>query len=291
MLEAGLRFNSQYQNARSGQLGSDSSFTFRQNSLTLSGGTQWTPLDALSLKLHFGTNVRPPAINERFSNGLHHGSARIEEGDVKLEAERSWKIVNSISYRSGRLLVDLAGYYHHFNNYIYLISDSTTRLTVRGAFPVFSFRQVGASVYGADAFIQLGLFRGHSIKTTYSTVRGEDKNRNYLPYMPQDNWKNEYRITIDTLKGWREIHFSAEAEQVWQLDRANEVEDLLPPPEGYFLINLYVGGERNFFNNKWQISFEIENLLNIKYRNYLNAMRYFANERGRNLQLKIKWEF
>lgn len=42
-----------------------------------------------------------------------------------------------------------------------------------------------------------------------------------------------------------------------------------------------------FFN----ISAQADNILNNMYRDYLNRLRYFANEEGINVKLALKWSF
>jgi iron complex outermembrane receptor protein len=37
--------------------------------------------------------------------------------------------------------------------------------------------------------------------------------------------------------------------------------------------------------------FGVSNLFNVSYRDYMNAFRYFALDRGRNISLKIKMPF
>jgi len=39
------------------------------------------------------------------------------------------------------------------------------------------------------------------------------------------------------------------------------------------------------------INLTVTNLLNSKYRDYLNRFRYYADETGRNISLKIKYSF
>jgi iron complex outermembrane receptor protein len=41
-------------------------------------------------------------------------------------------------------------------------------------------------------------------------------------------------------------------------------------------------------HSKIQVSLNINNLLNTSYRNYLNRLRFFADDLGRNFQLQIK---
>ena len=65
----------------------------------------------------------------------------------------------------------------------------------------------------------------------------------------------------------------------------SDIFDFKDVPDGYFLID---------FGWKFKIadfsaSVEVKNLLNKKYRNYLNEMRYFADEMGRNFLFNISY--
>ena len=39
------------------------------------------------------------------------------------------------------------------------------------------------------------------------------------------------------------------------------------------------------------VAFNVENLFNVSYRNYLNRLRYFADEVGRNFNIKLKFNY
>jgi iron complex outermembrane receptor protein len=39
------------------------------------------------------------------------------------------------------------------------------------------------------------------------------------------------------------------------------------------------------------LSFKISNLLNTSYRNYLNRLRYFSDDLGRNFSLSMSYKF
>ena len=58
-------------------------------------------------------------------------------------------------------------------------------------------------------------------------------------------------------------------------------------PDGYFLLDL----SWKFNVDDFSFSFMIKNLLNKKYRNYLNHMRYFADELGRNFIFNLSYSF
>ena len=67
----------------------------------------------------------------------------------------------------------------------------------------------------------------------------------------------------------------------------SEIFDFTDAPNGYFILNLA-------WRFKWKNfggSIAVENLLNNSYRDYLNEMRYFADELGRNIRFTINYRF
>lgn len=77
----------------------------------------------------------------------------------------------------------------------------------------------------------------------------------------------------------RQAHWDPEAE-------------LAAPPGDYFLVNLRIDtGWKSGGGRTWFTGIAVENLLNVRYRNYLNRLRYFADETGRNLVFRVRLEF
>mgnify|MGYP001353723073 FL=1 len=74
--------------------------------------------------------------------------------------------------------------------------------------------------------------------------------------------------------------------------RFNENEEIAPPPEAYQLFHASVLMpvlEKEKI--KAQLSIEVRNLLNTKYRDYLNRFRYFTDAQGRNINIHLKINF
>ena len=71
-----------------------------------------------------------------------------------------------------------------------------------------------------------------------------------------------------------------------------ELVDISTPPKAYHLVN-FTSNIDLFTNNETPInlSFKISNLLNTSYRNYLNRLRYFSDDLGRNFSLSMSYKF
>ncbi|MEZ4847667.1 MAG: hypothetical protein R3B93_03380 [Bacteroidia bacterium] len=70
-----------------------------------------------------------------------------------------------------------------------------------------------------------------------------------------------------------------------------EGQDFTEPPDGYSLIHAKAGMTMPLDKFRLQFGLTVDNLLNVTYRNYLNRFRYFADEMGRNISVKVKVVF
>jgi iron complex outermembrane receptor protein len=67
--------------------------------------------------------------------------------------------------------------------------------------------------------------------------------------------------------------------------------DYTPPPPGYTLVGLETGTDIDVKHRSLTIILAVTNLLNTSYRDYLNAFRYFSDDMGRNISLRVKIPF
>ena len=68
--------------------------------------------------------------------------------------------------------------------------------------------------------------------------------------------------------------------------------DISTPPPPYHLLGVNLKwGPYDFLSSKVSISLSIDNLFDSSYRNYLNRLRYYADEQGRNVLLQIKFSY
>jgi iron complex outermembrane receptor protein len=65
--------------------------------------------------------------------------------------------------------------------------------------------------------------------------------------------------------------------------------DISTPPNGYHDLGLELNwGPYPLRSSKISMSLIFDNLLDVSYRNYLNRLRFYADEVGRNVMLQIK---
>ncbi|MDC0118731.1 TonB-dependent receptor [Schleiferiaceae bacterium] len=262
-------------------------FTDRYHSIALlARGTvpldkRWQLLGEIAFK------QRPPEINELYSFGLHQGVSGIEEGTIDLNQEQGLK--GSLHLRGlmgDRFHLDLNGFGHLFSGYIYLQPSQEYRLTIRGAFPVFTYEQCDAFLYGSDAKFRYTLSNRWKLESNWSYVFARNRSENLpLNFIPPLSGVNELHYEIAEWKEWRNLAVSLNhrfSATQWNWDPSL---DLAPPPDGYHLWNLSLSGTFKGWKNEPKIRVGIENMMNTTYRDYLNRQRYFADALGRNITL------
>lgn len=272
--------------------------THQYNMISALVGGAYSFNRSLVYKGNVSLSERAPNVNELYSQGLHHSVAAIEEGDANLQSEFSAKIINSLQLRwSEKLKLNVDGHFSRIDNYIYL-QPTVPRLTIRGAFPVYQYRQTLATIYGFDAIGSYELFHHFSINSKASVIRGYDQS-NDLPliFMPADRWENTLTWRLTNTLSFNEIEFNLSGLQVFEQSRApiTEVEAYeqapVPVPEGYFVTNFSIDTERQLKNAQLNIGLSIYNVMNTNYTDYLNRLRFYAGETGRNIELRINYIF
>ncbi len=263
------------------------------NNFSLGAGAKYKVSETAQLRLNAGYVMRSPEINELYSFGLHQGVSGLEEGDPSLTAEQSVKVLAGLDLRAGKnFFLQAVGYYQRIADYIYLQPQQEFRLTIRGAFPVFLYRQTDAALLGGDLLATYEPSDHWRIVAKYATVRGRDRsNGTPLVYIPPADLSTaityggrdfgRFERSSMTLRG--QYTFAAPAELIEQ--------DFLPPPPGYFLLDAQFNTTLRVGKRRLQFGLSAENLLNVRYRDYLNRLRYFADEPGIGVGARIGWEF
>lgn len=250
-------------------------------------GIQYHFTQTLSTKINTGWASRPPAINELYSNGLHQGVSGIEYGNTELLPENAWKsnIVLDIQLKE-RLFMQLEAYVQHFQQFIYLEPQKDPVLTIRGAFPLFLYKQSRANISGMDFTNSWDIIPGIRSLTRVELLRGQNKSTNQpLVYMPNNTFSQQFNLSR------KNNSFEIGGKWYTRQRRFDPALDILPPPPEYYLINF--GWQYNLQGSKSLLTFGLkaENLLNSQYRSYLNRLRYFMDEPGRNINLRVSYKF
>jgi iron complex outermembrane receptor protein len=268
------------------------------------GVAAYTFNENLRMSFTLSTAWRSPQVNELFSNGLHHGAARIEKGDPALRSERAISSLANLIYNKERWEIEWGIYSKSINDFIYLKPTYPALLTIRGAFPSFAYAQTNAHLAGSDLSMAYSLNAHLKAHAKASLLRAYDKSANtWLIQMPADRYELEMEYDFIDGKKWKQSYLKLGMQHVTKQIRVPptgniEVKDAngnislqsdyIPPPPAYTLVNLEAGSGLMLKNRRIELVLTVSNLFNTSYRDYLNAFRYFSLDRGRNIAIKIK---
>lgn len=244
----------------------------------------------------FANAWRAPQASELFSAGLHHGAARIEIGNKNLSPERSYSLNLGTTYTwNNKLTVDIGLYSQLINDYIFL-EPGPDLLTIRGYFKTFQYMQTNAWLNGADVLLkyQWNDYLQSSLKG--STVLGRDRSKkDWIILMPSDRIALNTRYTRNISPALKDCFLSIDAKYVFRQTRIPSNFDSIDyprPPAGYLLLDASVGTQ--LMLSKKQplfISVAVTNILNQKYRDYMDVFRYFIDQPGTNVALRLRLPF
>ena len=256
-------------------------------------GLNWEIADSTRMRFNLSSAFRPPHVSEMYSEGLHHGSAAIELGDPGLNSERAYRASADLQAApfKGRLRMDLTAHAGFFDGYIYLL-PSGFQLTIRGAFPVFNYVATDAWLYGLDGQLMYQVKGPWALRSRFSIVRGWDVGADeWLFQMPSDRIENSLVYQPPDPGGWRDVEFSVSSAFVFQQVRVPPDVDLMPAPDTYHLLGLGISMERPIGNDRLRFGIQGANLLNMAYRDILDRFRYYADARGADLTLSVRYSF
>lgn len=255
-------------------------------------GVNWKPHNNWRISSNIGLAWRPPHVNELYSEGLHHGSSSIEIGDSTLNSETAYKWISTLSYKKSNLSLELSGYLQWINNNIYLNPSLSYEQSIRGAFPVFNFKQTNATYNGLDFSGKYSFSMVDYLVKTSVIIAKDIKNNEYLPMIPPFSINNALRFNFNDKKVFSDNYVLVESAYTAQQDRYVAGTDFAPPPPGYHILNAELNTRiAQGYNHSVIVNVKMSNILNVLYKDYLDRFRYFNHGMGRNLQLRIIYQF
>jgi iron complex outermembrane receptor protein len=185
--------------------------------------------------------------------------------------------------------IELTTYHNQFTNFIYMEPASEPELTIRGAFPVFNYKQTNARISGFDGKTTNRFYNHFDLILKAMILRAWNYSANdYLIYMPSDRYSADLKAYTTISKKVTEIYIQGGYQYITKQRRVPKNIDFASPPRGYGLLNAEIGANIKFGNQQLNMAITGTNLLNTIYRDYLDRFRYFTDAQGRNIGIRIK---
>lgn len=272
--------------------------------ISFNAGLEYRPDANFDLKFNYAKVGRTPNIAELFSDGLHHSAAVIEIGDMSLKNEEGHQFNLTADAKFNVLKglnVSVNPYFFITKNFINEIPTGIQN-TIRGVFPVWEYQQIDAKMYGVDLDVNWKLTDNLTYVGKGSYVYGQDDTHNepLILMMPpnfsnalqfnKENWSNFY-FTLENQTFLKQNRFPIHNATISIYENGDEVTktvDFSTPPGGYSLWNIRTGIN---ISKNLSAGLIVNNIFNVSYRDYLNRMRFFADEAGRNFILNFRYRF
>jgi iron complex outermembrane recepter protein len=280
----------------SGQVDCDSLF----HTISGSVGALFQLSRPWSVKLDLSTASRPPNPDEQYLNGTSPTFPVLGLGKPDLGPETTYSASATTVYQSERLAAEFSAYANLIDDYINFapaISESGQPIfdvLIRGSFPRFVTQPVDAVFYGADGGVAFRPIPGLELGGQFSIVRARNRSDDsFLVLVPGDRLRGSatYTHTASSPGPLENAFATIAGTLVARQNRFNEAADLAAPPPGYFLLDAELGAETQVRDHLVKLAVHGTNLLDARYRDYTSLLRYFADQQGTQIMLRLSFHF
>jgi outer membrane receptor protein involved in Fe transport len=239
------------------------------------------PRPAFSIVANLGTGWRAPTLFDLYTNGPNLAEARYEIGDAGLESERALNIDGGVRYLTNRVRAELNGFRNSIDNFIFVTPTSERINNLQ----VFRHLQSDARLTGMEAALEVRPTDMISLRASHDFVHGDDLDRDQpLPLMPPQRTLLGAELRPENSRGLTNLRAGAEVQIVQKQKRLNP-EDY--GTDGYALLNLDLGIDRSVGGVPMRIDFNVRNVTNKEYKDFLSRYKTFAFAQGRTLILRL----
>jgi iron complex outermembrane receptor protein len=268
--------------------------------------------DRLTIAASLARAARPPALEEMFFFGVHHGNFAIEVGNPGLQSERALGIDLSLRWRTPRASGEVTYFRNDIDDYIFRrnmdheeFEERRDEFVMRfdGREPAGHAEHEGeeegggeeeelafVEFVGADALLQgieshadFQLTSTLTAEAGLDLVRGALKENDLpLPRIPPMKFRGGLRYQRNALQIGGQVIVAAKQDRL----STNET-----PTEGYTLLKLYSSYSFASPGVTHTITARLDNVTNELYRSHLSLIKDVVPEMGRNFKAVYSLRF
>ena len=262
----------------------------------------------LVTSLDLSTAVRFPNADEQYIKGAAPSFPIFSNGDGKLGPERTWTGGLTLGYANTWAYGEASAYASFIDDYIYFHilpqqrSDpdapnysecAPLQCGVQGAFPLFTPDAVDALFYGGevDGAVQPPKWPVR-FDARASWVRARQlPGGGPITFVPTDHYDLGITYFWPDLGISEDGHIGVRGSFVDRQRRYDLDADFAAPPPPYALLGAEAGIAVPLGAQRLSFSLTGRNLTNTRYRDYTSLLRYYANEPGWDLMLRVSLDF
>lgn len=251
----------------------------------------------VDLKVDASSASRFPNVDELYLVGSAPSFPVYALGFPDLRTETAWGVSVTAGLRHPWVDAELSGYGQRVDDYIYFSPDLNDAgdprfdVTIRGTWPRYTYQPIDASVVGVDGSVSIAPSSPVGAELRGALVRARDRQTGgYLIGTPADHMVVSLVGRLPTMGAWSDTTLRASAEFVARQSRTDLTADFAPPPDGYALFGLSAQSMLAW-RRPVRVGVDVHNLLNTSYRDYTGLLRYYADQPGRNIRLRVGMDF
>jgi iron complex outermembrane receptor protein len=251
----------------------------------------------LDLKLDLSNASRFPNVDELYMLGSAPSFPVYANGHPDLGDETAWGSSFTAGLRLEAVEAEASVYGQFIEDYIYfapdLNADGEPRfdVTIRGTWPSWGYQPIDAVFYGVDGSLSIGPYAPIGLQARGAIVRAEDAEKGrHLVGTPADHLQLALIGRLPPLAAIQSMEVQITSDLVDSQSRVDAADDFAAPPPGYVLlgagIDTEIGRKRPV-----RVGIDGHNLLNTAYREYTSLLRYYADQPGRDIRVRIGMDF
>jgi iron complex outermembrane receptor protein len=253
--------------------------------------------ELIDLKLDLSTATRFPNVDELYMLGSAPTFPVYANGHPDLGTETVWNGSFTAGLRTEAIETEASVYGQLVDDYVYFApelndsGDPRYDVTIRGTWPSWGYQPVDAKFYGLDGSVNLGPNSPVGLKAVGGLVRAEDRaTGDHLIGTPADHLHLELVGRIPPTGTMQKVELHVSTELVASQSRVESSHDFAPPPPGYTLLGAGIDTE---FGRRQpvRVGVDAHNLLNTAYREYSSLLRYYADQPGRDVRVRVGMDF
>lgn len=269
---------------------------YRVTSGSIGGTYSLTP--NLAVATNVASGFRAPGLFELYADGVHGGVAAVQKGNDDLEEERSLNTDLALRWQSQNLSASATVYHNRIDDYIY---QQDTGNQAPNGLPVFAYRQDDATLEGVELEVRGNVTPVLELGASYSAVDSENRATDEeLPLQPADE------LSADAT--WSPGNWRALQSPYVRLGVRHNADKKASPgepfaqfdgapfgtasTESYTVADLAAGfGIARGGASPMRITFEVRNLTDESYRDFLDTYKGYALSPGRDFRVKLRVPF
>lgn len=298
-LQTGIRQDWHKTVGDAGETRGQLNFTGRdQNNYTATTGSLgavYSVNDSLSLVTNLARGFRAPTLFELYARGVHAGVAAVQQGNPDLDEEESLNADLGLRWHSSGFSGKITLYRNRIGDYIFLRDSGNT---AGNGLPIFNYRQTDATLTGGEVEARAMVTEQLELAASYSTIDGEnDATGKDLPLQPADEVTGEATwylpgtgaVQAPYLRLGVRHNASKEASPGEPFQQFDDAPFGTASTDAYTVADLSAGFALGTINERRvQLDFEIRNLTDESYRDFLDTYKGYALSPGRDFRVKVR---